>query len=827
MTVISSSDNDFKQVFEDLHWQDHVCLVYDDAKEWGRNLVRFVKAGLDRNHKSLCLMPSGMFSDASLLAQDEALLLQQAIKDGLLVHWHDFETLQQILEEGRLPGMFVPSGGSDENAGCRLICDMTWLKQCGVPEKSRRDFLLWMNTASQDHPLLVLSGYQRQESSSAELREAFGLHPYIGHAGQLLPGGFSGSTRPGRGNRFNRPVPEWRRFFRRSQVLDAIFKAAPFGMWLLDRKKEIVFVNKQMCDILGMSESQLLGRHHREIGRHWGPDNPAVFALDDPAVYLTDGAVENEQSCWQVDGNMRAYRIIRTRVTGDDGQVEGLLGLAVDTTDCKKAERLLRQEERRFRDIALSVGDLIWEVGPDWRFRYVSERASSILGYKADALIGKSLAELDNAAAAEAWQVLFRDWEENPKTFRNVEKWLQHKDGRRRCLMLSGLPIIEDDGSAGGFRGVAEDITERKQQEDNLKKALWEAEDGRDKIDSIIRSITDALVVIDDRQRVILLNPRAEALFGVTAAHAAGCLLGELCPDAEVQNVIMTLLENLTDGGGEACFAWPGGDSTSPDYFKARASRMRNIQGDGTGAIVIFHDVTQEREMERVKTEFISTAAHELRTPLTSIMGYLEFCMHPEEFGGFSDAQLKEFMTEIYDKAEVLERIVSDLLDISRMEAGREIPLVLETVDVAEISRKLLQHFQLQFPRYRFEMEFAAGTSHLVRADREKLVQVMENIISNAIKYSQEGKAVRVIGRCEPKCYRISVRDQGIGMTPEQIERMFDKFYRAVDLNSGVRGLGLGMHIVKHIIERHGGGIEVVSAPGAGTEIIFSLPLCE
>jgi signal transduction histidine kinase len=254
---------------------------------------------------------------------------------------------------------------------------------------------------------------------------------------------------------------------------------------------------------------------------------------------------------------------------------------------------------------------------------------------------------------------------------------------------------------------------------------------------------------------------------------------------------------------------------------------MANIQGGRTGAIFIFTDMTREREMERVKTEFISTAAHELRTPLTSIMGYLEFCMHPEEFGGFPEAQLKEFMTEIYDKAEVLERIVSDLLDISRMEAGREIPLVMESVNVFEINRRVLQHFQLQFPRYRFEMDFASDVSHKVRADREKLVQVMENLVSNAVKYSREGSTVRVTGRREPDCYRISVKDKGIGMTSEQIERMFDRFYRAVDLSSGVRGLGLGMHIVKYIIERHGGGIEVASAPGAGTEIVFDLPLSD
>lgn len=108
MTVISSSDTDVKQTFEELHWQDHVCLVYDDAKEWAQNLVRFLKAGLARNHKSLCLMPAGMFSDASPLAQDDILLLQKAIKDGLLVHWHDPDILRQILAEGACPGRLPP-----------------------------------------------------------------------------------------------------------------------------------------------------------------------------------------------------------------------------------------------------------------------------------------------------------------------------------------------------------------------------------------------------------------------------------------------------------------------------------------------------------------------------------------------------------------------------------------------------------------------------------------------------------------------------------------------------------------------------------------------
>jgi PAS domain S-box-containing protein len=824
MKTLYSAGHEVRQQLEDLQWPEHVCFVYDETNDWVQAVLSFLKTGLRQAEICFCLLPDGFFPDMSLLTSAEGVLFQRAIEDGLLVLLQSSEALRgAAAKDAGVLAQLAARCKVAEPAGRRIVCDMTWLKACGYPEKWRADLLTWLCENVEDHSLLVMSGYDRTLTSAPELRKAFGKHHYIHHGGHLLPGGF-GEIHP---KRFKPTVSAWRRTFRRGQVLDAIFNAAPFAMWMLDRNKEVVFVNRQVCEILGVAEAQILGTECRAQHEDVFGEGVGTFDMDDVAVDQADGPLEKEQTFLHADGQLHDYRVIRAKVLGDDGQVEGLLGLAMDITSHKKSERLLWEGERRFRDIALSVGDLIWEVGPDWRFRYLSERASSILGYEAKTLLGKSLAEMDTAAEAKAWQVLFREWEKKPSTFRNVEKWLRHKDGRQRCLLLSGIPIFDEAGRPDGFRGVAEDITDRKQQEDSLKRALWEAEDSRDKIDSILRSITDALVVINNTGRVVMLNPKAEALFGKSGEQAVGLPIYGLCQPGEVRKGMMQLLESVESGVCEACFAWPYGAEQKQVFFKARASRVQNMLGDNTGYIVILQDMTREREMERVKTEFISTAAHELRTPLTSIMGYMEFCMHPEDFGGFSAAQLKEFMSEIYDKAEVLERIVSDLLDISRMEAGRDIPLVMESVNVEDISRKLLKHFQLQFPRYRFELEFAAGGAHLVRADREKLVQVMENLISNAVKYSAEGSPVRVTGVREPASYRISVRDKGIGMTPAQIERMFERFYRAVDLNSGVRGLGLGMHIVKHIIERHGGSIQVVSAPGQGTEIIFSLPLSE
>lgn len=823
MATVSAVGNAYPQSLRELQWQDHVCLVYDAAEEWTAAVARFLTTGLERGEGCLCLLPEDFFS---VEHRAELRPIGEAAGGGGLLHWHDAPSFRQFMRSGGSLAEFLADRDSFTfRTGCRVVCDMTWLKESGLSEKLRFDFLEWLKAGRRTSDLLVMSGYRRCGTSPLELRNAFGVHRYIFHSGQLLPGGFRGTTAPAHGRRFDKPVAGWRSTFRRSQLLDAMFHALPFAVWILDANREIVFVNRRACGILGLAEEQLVGRRPPAPGSGGNGGADYAFALDNPSVYQAPGPVEREQTVMQADGCLHDYRVIHTRIMGDDGQVQGLLGLAMDMTGCRKAERLLKESEERFRDIALSVGDLIWEVGADWRFRYLSEQAGTVLGCAAEQLVGKSLADLDRETSGEEWRTRYKQWKIAPRPFRNVERWVQCRGDAPQCLLLSGVPVVDENGHFDGYRGVAEDITGRKQQEDSLKRALWEAESARDRIDRIVQSISEALVVIDNAGRVVMFNPRAESLFGVGSEQAAGRPFGEFCPESGAFDAMMKRMKDGKSDACQACLTWHDGSTDRQVHFKARASRVLNMEGQSTGAIVIFQDMTREREMERVKTEFISTAAHELRTPLTSIMGYLEFCMHPEEFGGFPDAQLKEFMAEIYDKAEVLERIVSDLLDISRIEAGREIPLVMEPVDVAAITRKLLQHFQLQFPRYRFEMEFPAGISHQVRADREKLVQVMENLISNAVKYSAVGSPVRVTGRREADTYRISVRDEGIGMSPAQIERMFERFYRAVDVNSGVRGLGLGMHIVKHIIERHGGRIEVSSAPRQGTEIVFHLPL--
>jgi signal transduction histidine kinase len=259
--------------------------------------------------------------------------------------------------------------------------------------------------------------------------------------------------------------------------------------------------------------------------------------------------------------------------------------------------------------------------------------------------------------------------------------------------------------------------------------------------------------------------------------------------------------------------------------LQARTSLMRNKQGRGSGAITILRDVTRERELDRMKAEFMSMAAHELRTPLTAILGYSELCMNPEEFGGFSPDQQKEFMAEINGKAEVLANLVNDLLDISRLEAGKPLPLNIEEVALGPILAKLVKHYRLLAPEHLFEVVWEKNLPECVPADKGKLEQVLENLLSNAVKYSAEGSLIRIHGeRVEGFC-QITVADQGIGMTNDQGDRVFDKYYRADYSDTATKGIGLGMSIARQIVEQHGGAIWLKSSVGVGTRVTFTMPL--
>ena len=362
-------------------------------------------------------------------------------------------------------------------------------------------------------------------------------------------------------------------------------------------------------------------------------------------------------------------------------------------------------------------------------------------------------------------------------------------------------------------------IQSRQRVKRELEHALVEAEEARDSVDVILKSVTDGLIVADLNQRISRMNRAAETLLGVSFEEVQGQTVRSLLPQDLLpgpwlqpgrrprQQIEWEVLEPRT---------------RKPMVIQARTGYVQNSNGQRSGTISILRDVTREREIDRFKNEFIATAAHELRTPLTAVMGFADILLQQERLGNFDAGQQRHYLEIIFQKAESLSRIIGDLLDISQVQLGQSVALEKRPCDIYDLVQRAVNPFQQVQDGHCFELDLPEKPVELI-VDEGKVLQVLDNVLSNAVKFSPDGGRILVKGHKLGPEFRVSVEDQGVGMSPEQLERIFDKFFRVDASNSAADGLGLGMTIAKNIIEAHGGQIMVESTVGQGTKVTFSL----
>ncbi len=236
--------------------------------------------------------------------------------------------------------------------------------------------------------------------------------------------------------------------------------------------------------------------------------------------------------------------------------------------------------------------------------------------------------------------------------------------------------------------------------------------------------------------------------------------------------------------------------------------------------ILYFRDVTHETEVDRLKSEFLATAAHELRTPMASIFGFSELLLMED----FDAATQREFLETIHNNSQLMANLINELLDLARIEARRGKDFKIEHLDAAVILQEIIAGFKAPAQRMSPILHLGVAPCWL-RGDRGKLTQAVNNVLSNAYKYSPEGSSVEVtlLQSFDPARAGIRIVDQGIGMTQAQLERVGERFYRA-DTSGSVLGTGLGMSIVKEILQLHGGQVAIDSLPGLGTSVTLWLP---
>ncbi len=349
---------------------------------------------------------------------------------------------------------------------------------------------------------------------------------------------------------------------------------------------------------------------------------------------------------------------------------------------------------------------------------------------------------------------------------------------------------------------------------------------------AILEGIADGVMVADADGRVILFNAAAERILSINRNQALD----------RHQDEILSLYGNETRGWLSQIERWkedPAGKDEGGDafishrlevgrrYVGVRVSPVVSQGGEFLGIVSVFRDITAEIEADRAKSEFVSTVSHELRTPMTSIVGYVDLMVNGA-VGELTEMQLS-FLKKVKNNADRLTILVNDLLDISRIEQGhielqRE-PLVL--MDVVQQVVDLMRP-KIEEKGQSIEVVMPEGLPE-VHADAARLNQIVTNIVSNAYKYTPIGGAITLYAYVRDEMMHVAIKDTGIGIAPENQQKIFDRFYRVEDDPAvyEVSGTGLGLAITLSLIQMHGGEIWLESVLGTGSIFTFSIPLAE
>jgi len=350
------------------------------------------------------------------------------------------------------------------------------------------------------------------------------------------------------------------------------------------------------------------------------------------------------------------------------------------------------------------------------------------------------------------------------------------------------------------------------------KAALSNARHSHDKVTGILRSVADALLVIDNTQRIVHMNQAAEALLGVALATAVQKRVDQISREPELLDYLARI-ESFTDPDEDIDLELTDRSCHEQRIIQARCARLTGAQ-TGSGVVISLRDVTHDRNLARLKSEFITTAAHELRTPLTVIRGYADLMADQE----WDAATRRDYLQQVLDKTDRLEQIIDDLLDLNRIESGRGLILNCSDWSPATLLENTVAHYRREAPTHRVELALG-DLPELLHADQGKVQQLLDNLLVNAVKYSPEGGVIRLQAAAANQELVVSVNDQGIGMTASQVSKCCDKFYRADSSDTAVGGLGLGLSIARQIVAAHNGTIRIDSSLGQGTTVTFTLPL--
>jgi two-component system, chemotaxis family, CheB/CheR fusion protein len=598
-----------------------------------------------------------------------------------------------------------------------------------------------------------------------------------------------------------------------SNNLQNLINSVGIGTIFLDRSLRVAFFTPAARDIFNLIPADY-GRSLTDITNRLEYAN---LIKDVETVLEKLQLVEHEVS--STDGRVFMMQVLPYR-TGED-KINGVVITFFDITRRKQAEEGLRRSEEHLRMLIENVKDFaIFTNDENRRISSWNPGAEALIGYAEQEIIGQSS---DMIFVPED-----REKGDPEKEVRSAiedgvasnERWHLRKDGSRFYGSGTVRPLRDSKGQFLGCIKIMRDLTEAKKAEEKLRES---EERLRITLESAEMGVWD-WYVNEDRAK---WNKQHYVMLGIQPSEkdqSISYLLSFIFPDDV--NYVKEKLKRAVE---------------ETDTFNAEFRIMRNpekeirwvtgygrtVQKDSNGSAIrmvgVMYDITERKRLEQQKDEFIGIASHELKTPVTSIKGYAEILQ--DRFERAKDNESATLMKKLNTQLDRLTNLIRDLLDTTKIVEGN-LPLKLSEFDINELIASRVH--ELQELSKKQKIVFEAKSVKPVTADKERIEQVVTNLITNAIKYSPNNETILVKTDAVDHKLVVSVSDKGIGIPVEFAEKVFDRFFRV----SGPQmetfpGMGLGLYISEEIIRRHGGSITVESKTGQGSTFTFTLPYQE
>jgi PAS domain S-box-containing protein len=658
---------------------------------------------------------------------------------------------------------------------------------------------------------------------------------------------------------------------KQSGLLETTFETMTQGISVYDADHRLVAFNQRFVDLFdfpagflrtGMSLEEI-ARFNAERGEY-GPGDVEDRVRE--RVGAMDRGEINPRERTRPNGTIISAR----RDPMPDG---GYVTTYTDITARKRAEEALRASEQRLRDIAESSSDWFWEMDAELRFTYFSERYAEITGFDPKERIATTRSqfssESDLTGNAENWAAHMADLEAR-RPFRNFEyATTASGDGRSRHVRSSGIPIFDADGEFLGYRGVGTDITVQKKAEEALAEQSM-------LLETTFETISQGIVVYDKDLRIAAFNQKyidlcaypanfirlgmpfekisrfraergdygpvddlEEVVRDRTRARHEGKLDKRERADLDGIEVVVRR-DPMPDGGYVTTFtditdikraevALRDSESRLKQHVIELEAAKHQYQAQGIRLADLAEDLAVARDQaegsNRAKSEFLALMSHELRTPLNAIIGFSEI-IKSEMMGPVGNPKYGEYASDVFDSGQHLLGLINDILDLSKIEAGR-MEFDETDVDVAEVIASCLRLVTERAIKggVRIETEIPDDLAAL-RIDERKLKQILLNLLSNAVKFTPSGGSVTVKTWLSPDSgFVLQVADTGVGIALEDIPKALTPFGQVDSrLDRKYEGTGLGLPLTKSLVEKHGGSLELQSEVGVGTTVTVRLP---